>query len=121
MSNNEARVFGTFLVWTALTIILVTAMVTGVQIDSIPRFLGIVTLVVAGSVSTSAIWKSRGEESTDARRAEKTKRRSKLDRMLATLDDHDLEELRSRLMSEADGETVSLEELMTERDRRQRR
>ncbi|MEZ4669865.1 MAG: hypothetical protein R3E39_18325 [Anaerolineae bacterium] len=45
------------------------------------------------------------------------KRHSKIERLMNRLDEHELEELRTRLMIEQDGEAVSLDELLAERER----
>src|SRR5262249_43989166 len=116
MNNNEARVIGTFLVWLALTVILVTAMVSHVTINGDYLLGGTVVLLIAGSITTRAIWRSGDGDHSAIQSAEKSKRRTKLDRMLARLSDDELDDLRTRLMSESDGEAVSLEELLAERD-----
>lgn len=120
MSDNDARAAGTFMIWTALTIITVAAMVTNIDVNGAYLFAGIIALIIAGAVTTGAIWRSGRRDSDDSHHAEKAKRNGKVERLLARLDERDLEELRSRLLSENDGETVSLEELLTDREKKLR-
>ncbi|MBL8121075.1 MAG: hypothetical protein JNJ78_26475, partial [Anaerolineae bacterium] len=49
--------------------------------------------------------------------AEKAKRRSRVDRMIDRMDERDLAELRARLAENNDGEMVSLDELLQEKER----
>jgi hypothetical protein len=121
MNNNESRLMATFLVWLAFTVIMVAAMVTGALVNSGAFFLiGFIILVVAVGTSTQAIWKY-GSGADSGEMAEKAKRRSKVDRILDRMDESQLDELRARLLDEPDGEAVSLNELLAERERRRSR
>jgi hypothetical protein len=120
MNNNETRLMATFLIWLAFTVTMVTAMVTGIASDSGAYFLAAFTIFVIGvSVATTAVWRY-GSSDTSAQSSEKTKRRSQVERLLERMDENELDELRTRLMSDSDGETVGLGELLAERERQRR-
>jgi hypothetical protein len=113
MSNNEAKLVATLGVWTAFTIVAVTAMIRDLQMSS---FMGafLALLLVAGAVvATGFVWRAPAADEIEA--SEKSKRRTRVDRMVDRLSHQELEELRARLM--ADGEQVSLDELMQYRER----
>ena len=56
----------------------------------------------------------------NGKEAEKAKRRSKVQRLVDGLDDRELDELRTRLMSSDDSEATSLEELLKANSRQRR-
>lgn len=98
MNNTEARVLATGLIWIALTILGVALMVTDTAGGSMSFMLA--TLIGGGTIGTAAIWR-RSETSADPLdAAEKAKRRTRVDRLMERLDEHDLDELRYRLMNE---------------------
>jgi hypothetical protein len=111
MSNNEARTAATFFIWVAFTLVGIATIVNASEIGGI-IFLIMVLLVGGAAGATQQVWKNAGSEIADA---EKNKRRSKLDRMLERLDDGDIEELRSRLSADSDGEVVPLDDLLRRR------
>jgi hypothetical protein len=109
MGNNEARLGATCFVWTAMTIITVAMLAAG-------QFSFVIALVFAFAAfgTTAAMWNNRIDSQEDKAQAEKAKRRGRLEKFVDQLDDEELDELRARLMSESDGEAVSLDELMNE-------
>jgi hypothetical protein len=114
MSSNEARAAGSFFVWTAFTIVGVAATV---NLQNVSTFTGIfLAIILAGSAvtATQAIWKSKDVD--DDKSAEKNKRRNNVDRVLERLSDREIEDLRARLMGDADGEAVSLDDLLQRRN-----
>lgn len=114
MDGNLARMISTVIIWAALTAIAMTAIISGAEVNFI------VAAIVMGTamVATISIWDKaeKGEEKS----AEKLKRRGRVDRMLESLSDAELDELRARL-TESDGEMVGLDELLQEQRRRTRR
>ncbi len=116
MGNNEARVLGTFFIWLAVAIIGAGAMVNAITLGGIIVFLIVAIVAGMGMSATQSIW-GKGHENAESD-SEKSKRRSRVDRVLERMDEADLDELRARLMSESDGEAVSINELLAERDRR---
>lgn len=121
MGNNETRLISTGIIWTAFTVIMIGAMVTGAFADSGIFFLMGFGMLLAGVViATGFVWKYGNNSVSSVEQSEKAKRRSRVERMLDNMDRNDLDELRSRLMSESDGEAVGLEELLTERERQRR-
>jgi hypothetical protein len=119
MGTNEARVAGTCGVWLAVMVVAVGAIVTAKVLGGVLVFLIVAILAGVAAAATQAIWGASSQGST-AQNSEKSKRRSRVDRMLERMDDAELDELRARLMSESDGEAVSLNELLAERERRSR-
>lgn len=116
MGNNETRLAATCGIWLAFTAVTVAALVTRVFDGSGTLFLvGFIFLLIAVSSATQAVWKYGGDLRSGEKMTEKAKRHSRVTRMLDKLDEDDLAELRARLMSESDGEAVSLEELLAER------
>lgn len=118
MDQNTTRFGATIAIWVAVTIIAVAAMVTRIQIDGGALVALFFVLIIGGAGGTHAVWNSGSGNSAES--AEKTKRRSKVEQLVEKLDERELEELRARLMSENDGEAVSLDELMGEQGRQQR-
>lgn len=107
--NNIARVLATGIIWAALTVFGVAIMVTQTTLANGPLMFIVAALVIGAASGTTAVWNG-----ADARKeAEKTKRRSRVERLMSDLDERDMDELRSRLMDDPNNnETVSLEELM---------
>jgi hypothetical protein len=116
MNETEARVASTAFVWLSFTVIAVTAMVRDLNIDNFMGAFLAFMLVIAAISSTKYIW--RGVRRDDAaEEAEKTKRSGRVDRMLERLNERELDELRSRLINDSDGEAVSLEDVLQARRR----
>ena len=115
MGNNETRLVSTAVVWTAFTAIMIAAMVTGA--DGSGFLVGFALLLIGVVSATRIIWKYGGDVQPGMM-TEKTKRCSRVDRVLAKMDETELEELRDRLRDGSDGETVGLDELLAEHQRR---
>ena len=120
MGQNETRFGATLAIWIAVTVIAVTAMVTGIKLDGVALFALFFVLIVGAAGGTAAVWNSGNSNEGAAESAGKSKRRSKVERLVEKLDEHELDELRTRLMSGNDGEVVSLDELMGERGQQRR-
>ena len=114
MNNTEARVGASFFIWVAFTVVAVAAIVNSAVIGGL-LFLIMILLTGGAVTATQSIWKS--DENDRQSESEKSKRNDKLDRVMARLSDQDIEELRARLLSDSDGEAVSLDELLHRRDR----
>jgi hypothetical protein len=116
MGSNETRFVTTAIIWTAATAMtIVLSVVNGGENFSIPA---VVIFMIAAAVSTLGIWQSPfvGSDSGSAKaESEKAKRSSKLERLVSGLSDDEVNELRNRLMTDNDGELVSLEEVMRQR------
>ncbi len=110
MNHIQARVLATGLIWTALTVLGVAAMVTGASSGSMTAILFV--LIVGATISTGTIWRSAEGNPTAIEEAEKMKRRTRLERMIDTLDEREIEELRQRLTGEQDDERVPLDQLV---------
>jgi len=119
MPINETRLLATFFIWLSFTVTMVAAMVTDVAVNSGIFFLiGFAIFVIAAAAATMAVWKF-GSPDASAQASEKAKRRSQVERLLERMDEGELDELRSRLISESDGEVIGLNELLEhERQRR---
>lgn len=113
---NEARVAGTCGVWLAVAIIGAGALANAFSLGGLFVFLIVAVVAGMGMTATQAIW-GKSQENGEVS-VEKSKRRSRVDRLLEKMDDAELDELRARLMSESDGEAVSLNDLLAERERR---
>ncbi|MBI5667766.1 MAG: hypothetical protein HZC41_07135 [Chloroflexi bacterium] len=113
MESNLARMITTAVIWTALLLMAVTAMVTKTSVD----FWMILIGLGAGAVTTMFIWDSSNSKPADS--AGKSKRSGRVDRMLDKLSEAELAELRARLI-ESDGEMLSLNDVLTESERRTR-
>jgi hypothetical protein len=109
MGNNEARLGATLLIWAAFTVIAVVALLA-------QQFNFVVAIVLGGAsmLATAAVWQHADNPHQSEERAEKNKRRSKVETLLERLDERELDELRARL-SDSDGEMVSLDEVLAER------
>ena len=116
--NNIARVFATGIIWGALTILGVAMTVGNVELASGAFVFALVALIIGATIGTLGVWNGTNAN-TDAREeAQKTKRRSRVERLMNDLDEHDLDELRFRLMGQNDEEPVPLEELLQSQKRR---
>jgi hypothetical protein len=114
MSENESRIGATFFIWLAFTIVSVTAMLRDLRIDSGAAVVLAILLVFGAVSATRYVWRgSASQVETD----EKIKRRTRVDRMMDRLSEQDIEELRTRLLADSDGEDTSLEELMRQQRR----
>jgi hypothetical protein len=111
MDRNLTRMITTAIIWGVLLLMAVTAMVTHTDLDFWVILLGL----AAGTVSTLFIWDDSATVITDS--GEKSKRSGRVDRVLKRLNDAELDELRERLL-DSDGEMLTLDELLAERERR---
>lgn len=85
------------------------------------NFLIVAILGGVGWFATDAVWD--GAKAKDQRKQEETekaKRRTRVDAMVDDLSQGELRELRSRLMSDSDGELVSMDDLLREQRRNSR-
>ncbi len=114
-SSQAARTLSTLIIWAAVTILGIGALVNATFLDSGAVVVIMILLVVGAAGATQAVWRSPAASSQ--MEAEKAKRRGKVDRMLDRLSEDEIEDLRARLMAESDGEQVSLEELLEARGR----
>ncbi|MBZ0281251.1 MAG: hypothetical protein K8L97_10965 [Anaerolineae bacterium] len=114
MPDNLARLLATVSIWAAALGIMIAMAVTGQEINFI-----IVAIVMGTSAgATATIWGNTHNDRSAERESEKSKRRSRVERMLESMDDRELEELRARLDENVDGEMVTLDEILAERRRR---
>lgn len=120
MNSNEARLFSTLIVWVAITVIAVALLVFNVTLEGFMAFFLPVLLFFAGMSSMRYIWRE-SDRGFSRERVEKTKRKSRVERLMATLDEHELAELRAQLMADYDGEAVPLDELLAEYEQRARK
>jgi uncharacterized membrane protein YhiD involved in acid resistance len=117
-SNAAARAIATLGIWAAVTILGIGTLVNSVYLNGGAIVLIMAILFGAALTATQLVWKSTSTGIQE--QAEKTKRRTKLDRVLDKLSDQEIEDLRARLMDDSDGEQVALEELMDAHQRRTR-
>ncbi|MCB9452587.1 MAG: hypothetical protein H6672_14210 [Anaerolineaceae bacterium] len=111
MNSNEARLFSTLIVWVAITVIAVSLMIFGVQLEGFMAAFMPILLVVAGLSSMRYIWRDSSHEQEVAA-VEKAKRKNRIEYLMATLDEAELADLRARLS--ADGEMLPLNDLLAE-------
>jgi hypothetical protein len=116
--NNVARVFATGIIWGALTILGVAMMVTRVEVSGGMLAFVMTILIIGATIGTSAIWRSGTADADVREQSEKSKRSSRVERLMSDLDERDIDELRFRLMGDNNDEKVSLEELMQTGKRR---
>ncbi|HEX2907463.1 MAG TPA: hypothetical protein VHO69_11415 [Phototrophicaceae bacterium] len=115
--SNLSRLIATAIIWGAVTMIMM-AMLLRPGMDLTGDTIVVITAIM-GAVAylgTRAVWKSPYDAEQEA---EKSKRHSRVDRMLSRLSDRDVAELRARLMGD-DGEAVTMEDLLTTYDERKR-
>jgi hypothetical protein len=113
-SSSVARIFATMFIWAAVTILGASTLLSSGNLGGAPVVIIMVLLIGAAASLTQFFWKMTDERDM----AEKSKRHSRIDQLLVNLNDEDITELRARLMAEADGEQVTLDELMTEHEKR---
>jgi flagellar basal body-associated protein FliL len=117
MQNNEAKLGGTFFIWLAVTIIILVLLIAGQFNWIFGAF-----LIIGAAIGTGSIWSGHHDTETKADAApEKIKRRTRVEDFVNNLNDDELEELRARLLDNADGELVSVDDLLYEMDKRARR
>lgn len=115
--HSASKVFVTIMIWSCITGISIASLVTvGRDEPLFPLIICAIALITA-AITTTKIWNTDTEATSEA---EKIKRQSRVERMLKQMDDRDIEELRARL-SEGDGETASLEDLLAQREQQFRR
>lgn len=116
--NSLARMISTVTIWLMVTGIIITGMIMKYDAGGI-AVLALI-LGIGAAIATEKIWQARetGEEPQTRRQQEKAKRRNTVDLLLERLDETELDELRTRLMGDHDGEAVSLEDLLAEQARR---
>ncbi len=110
--NNGARVFATGMIWAALTILGVAAMVSRVAASGGIVVFIMTALIAGATIGTYSVWRGANANVSAREEAEKAKRRSRIERLMDDLDERDIDELRFRLMNHDDEESVPLEELM---------
>jgi len=120
MKEHEVRLTATAVIWTAFTIVTVGALIFSDRLSSgMIMFLALL-FTAAAVISTNMIWKRTNEPIIQIERSEKSKRRTRVDDMLDTMSDREVDELRMRLIADSDGEAVDLNELLVERERQRR-
>lgn len=120
MNNNEVRLFSTLIVWTAITIIAISLMIFNVELEGFMAVFIPILLILAGLSSMRYIWRDSSQESR-GESVEKAKRKSRIEHLVATLNEDELAELRNRLMAGYDGEAVPLNDLLAEYEQGGRR
>ncbi|MCB9456647.1 MAG: hypothetical protein H6671_11730 [Anaerolineaceae bacterium] len=120
MNNNEVRLFSTLIVWTAITVIAISLMIFNVELEGFMAVFIPILLILAGLSSMRYIWRDSGQDSR-SESIEKAKRKSRIEHLVATLNEDELAELHSRLVAGYDGEAVPLDDLLAEYERGGRR
>jgi hypothetical protein len=121
------RMVVTIVLWIIIGVVLANATVMSSG-SIVPLTL---IMMIGGALTTRVVWNGTLGLSAEDRRAayhdqvaassEKAKRTNRVSRMLDGLSDDELDELRTRLMAEQDGEiNTTLEELLAEREERRR-
>lgn len=113
MNNNEVRLFSTLIVWTAITVIAISLMIFNVELEGFMAVFIPILLILAGLSSMRYIWRDSSQDSR-SESIEKAKRKSRIEHLVATLNEDELAELRNRLMAGYDGEAVPLDDLLAE-------
>ncbi len=108
MDDNTTKLSATAVIWTAFAVILIGAFVTLSSYGWIPIVIVIVLMTMAALAGTRMIWRGYATSVVEVRKA---KRRSRVERVLDSMDEGELEELRARLTS--DGEVVSLDDILS--------
>jgi hypothetical protein len=122
------RMVVTIVLWIIIAVLLANATVMSSGAE-VPLAL---IMMIGGALTTRFVWNGTLGLSAEDRRAayreetvtesEKAKRTNRVSRLLDTLSDDELDELRARLMAQEDGEiNTTLEELLAEREERRRR
>lgn len=110
MDDNTTKLSATAVIWTAFAVILIGAFVTLSSYGWVPILAVIILMTLAALGGTPMVWK---RYAMPVEETEKAKRRSRVERVLNDMDEHELEELRARLMREQGGEMVSLDEVLS--------
>lgn len=108
MDDNTTKLSTTAVIWTAFAVVLIGAFVTLSSYGWVPVVIVIVLMMMAALAGTRMIW--RGYAVVEVGKA---KRRSRVESVLNDMGEHELEELRTRLMREQDGEMASLDEVLS--------
>ncbi|MBZ0281250.1 MAG: hypothetical protein K8L97_10960 [Anaerolineae bacterium] len=116
MTDNELRISALGVIWGAYTVIMVASLAAAETIGSGMILVLAVLLAMVALSGTRIAWRYSAPWSLAE--AEKAKRLSKVEQFMQHLSDQELDELRSRLTDGADGEMVSLDEVLAERRRR---
>lgn len=118
MDSNFVRMVSTAVIWTAVTVMAVAALVNNAVVD----FWTLALFVGAGVAATVVVWLAGQQPPprVSVEQAAKAKRRGRVERLLEDLDDAELDELRQRLGA-GDGELLGLGDLLAEQERRARK
>jgi flagellar biosynthesis component FlhA len=117
MGNQIPRMIATGIIWAAITAIMMTMMITQSDLN----FIIVAILAGAAWFATDTVWSSGKNEAKAAQEeSEKAKRQTKVERLVDTLSQQELNELRSRLVADSDGELVSLDDVLSEQRRQSR-
>ncbi|MBL8153845.1 MAG: hypothetical protein JNM70_06640 [Anaerolineae bacterium] len=111
MPEAPMRLAATMFIWVAFAIVAVLTIANAMFIDSVPLVFIMMVLGFSAASGTRAVWRA-GSTAAPVVETEKAKRRSRLERLLDEMDSDELEQLRTRLMAENDGEQVSIEDLI---------
>jgi len=114
--DNLARLLATAVIWLASMGIIIALAVTGSE--ALNNFIVVAIIMGTAAGATASIWNAAHGEKAALSQSEKSKRRSRVERLLDSMDDRELEELRTRLDENVDGEMVTLDEVLAERRRR---
>ncbi len=120
MKEHEVRLTATAVIWTAFTVVMIGALIFSDRLSSGMVMFMAILFTMAALASTNMIWKRTNEPVIQIERSEKSKRRTRVDDMLDTMSDREIEEMRMRLIADSDGEAVGLNELLMERERQRR-
>ncbi|MBL8162864.1 MAG: hypothetical protein JNJ61_12825 [Anaerolineae bacterium] len=114
MTDTQARALTPAIIWIIFAAIAITALIAGQRVEEGVVIATMISSVIACLAGTNMVW--RGTYGTDntVADAEKTKRRSRVERLLDNMDERELDELRARL-SDSDGEMISLDDVLAER------
>jgi hypothetical protein len=117
--NQIAKIIGTVVVWAACAAIVMS---TG-RFSSEAWVMPVIAVfsLIAATSSMRYIWRETDSRAShpmiELNTREKSKRSSRVDRLMNALDDSELDELRSRLTGD-DGEQIPLESLLRRDDER---
>lgn len=119
MKEQEVRLTATGIIWLAFTIVTLGALAASDHVSTTFIFVLTLMFTMAAITSTRMIWRYGNTSTIPVERSEKVKRRTRVEQVLDTMSDSELDELRSRL-GDSDGEAVGLDELLAERGRERR-
>jgi multisubunit Na+/H+ antiporter MnhF subunit len=114
MTDTQARALTTTIIWIIFAAIAITALVAGQRVDDGVVIATMISTVIACLAGTNMVWRGTYGHDGAIAEAEKTKRRTRVERVLDSMDERELDELRARL-SESDGEMISLDDVLAER------